>query len=80
MATQPESVRIVRCKTTRHGLLILFSDGQVHLFHESFLVQNRMQHGDRIIDAKALTALIADAKPNHGAERSADQIPDVGTC
>jgi hypothetical protein len=58
----PEQVRIIRCRKTRHGLLVLFSDDQAYLFHNSFLVQNRVKHADRIVDRKAIETMLGEAR------------------
>ena len=68
MTSHTDQVRVVRAKSTRHGLLILFSDGQVFLFHSSFLVQNRLQHADRIVNRDAIESLLAETTPPSGAD------------
>lgn len=78
MTTQAEPIGIVRCRATKHGLLILFSDGQVHLFHTSFLVQNRLQHGDRVVDSNAIKSMLADTKPIHADGAASAHLGELG--
>jgi hypothetical protein len=78
MAQHAQPVSIVRCRATKHGLLILFSDGQVHLFHNSFLVQNRLQHGDRVVNNKAILAMLAEAKPTPVDEGPVERSGELG--
>jgi len=59
MQERSDGVSIVRCKSTTQGLLVLFSDDQVYLFHNSFLVSSRLQHADRISRPNAIQNLIA---------------------
>ena len=58
----PEQVSVIRCRKTRHGLLVLFSDDQAYLFHNSFLVQNRVKHADKIVDRKAIETMLGEAR------------------
>jgi len=48
MKALDESISIVRCRASREGLLLKFNDGQVYLFHTSFLIANRLHHADRL--------------------------------
>lgn len=57
MTMRDESVSIVRSKVTKQGLMVLFSDGQVYLFHDSFLSGNRLHHADRVVNQDAIKSL-----------------------
>jgi hypothetical protein len=48
MANDADPVQIVGSRTTEDGLLVKFNDGTIYLFDTSFLVENRLKHGDRI--------------------------------
>jgi hypothetical protein len=64
MKAQAGPLCITRSRPTQEGLLVQFRDGEIYLFHTSFLIANRLNHADRVRSQAAIQHLIDQSQPH----------------